>query len=89
MYNKTSRVSVRSAHVSKIAGLRANIPLLGEDKRATTNVQNGLVFFFFSLLKSLTFKRSPGGKMSEQNVENVWKSAETILPFSCCPLVFL
>ena len=30
---------------------------------ATTNVQNGLVFFFFcSFSKTLNFKKSPGGK---------------------------
>ena len=36
---------------------------LEEDKRATTNVQDGLVFFlFFSLFKKgLNFKKSPGG----------------------------
>ena len=33
-----------------------------EDKRATTNVQIGLVFFFsISFKKGLNFKRNPGG----------------------------
>ena len=63
-------------------------PLCGEDledKRATTNVQNGLVvFFLFSFKQGLNFKRSPG--RSVEKCEKVWKSAETILPFSC-PLV--
>ena len=45
-------------------------------------------FSFYSLKKGLNFKKSPGGKNSEK-CEKVWKSAETILPFSCCPLVFL
>ena len=70
-----------------------------EDKRATTNVQNRFVQFFFYLffsfvlleLKPLVLKGKVLG-------EKLWKSAkkckkcenyETILPFSCCPLVFL
>ena len=63
---------------------------LEEDKRATTNVQNGLVLFFlFSYKKeSLIFKKSPGGKALKK-CGKVWKSAETILPFTCFPSVFL
>ena len=70
-------------------------------QRATTNVQNGLVFSFYSLLFSkekLLLRESPEGKSVEkcENVSKsvekcgkVWKSADTILLFSCCPLVFL
>ena len=54
---------------------------LEEDKRATTNMQNGLVFVFLFSLKNFWGKRC-------ENVWKMWKSAETILPFSCCPLVF-
>ena len=36
---------------------------LEEDKRATTNVQNGLVFFSLFSKKGLKFERSPGGKV--------------------------
>ena len=70
-----------------------------EDKRATTNVQNRFAPFFllsFFLFyspwaKALCFEgESPGGwKLwkSAKKCENV-KNYETILPFSCCPLVF-
>ena len=41
---------------------------------ATTNVQNGLVFFFlFSYLKSLNFKRSPGEKFRKRVEKSVKK----------------
>ena len=72
---------------------------LEEDKRATTNVQNRFVqFFLLSFLlfcypwaKTLCFEgESPGGKILKK-CQKVWKSVknyETILPFSCCPLVF-
>ena len=72
-----------------------------EDKRATTNVQHldlssSFYYLFFSFvlieLKPFVLK----GKVPGKNYEKVWKSAknyaknyETILPFSCCPLVFL
>ena len=43
-------------------GLQATT-LLEEDKRATTNMQSGLVFLFlFSPKKNLNFKKSPGEK---------------------------
>ena len=70
-----------------------------EDKRATTNVQNRFVpFFLLSFLlfcspwaQTLCFQvESPGGKILKK-CQKVWKSVknyETILPFSCCPLVF-
>ena len=37
---------------------------LEEDKCATTNMQNGLVFFYFyfSFKERLNFKKSPGGE---------------------------
>ena len=47
---------------------------LEDDKRATTNVQDGLVFFFlFSFIflrKGLILRETPGGKKRE----HVWKS---------------
>ena len=53
------------------------------------------LFLFILFFKSLNFKRSPGGKFLKK-VWKVWKSAkkceksaETILPFSCCPSIFL
>ena len=64
-------------------------------RKATTNVQNGLVLFFLYDLKNAFIQRKILGKNSEkvwksvEKCEKVWKSAETILPFSCCPLVFL
>ena len=37
--------------------------VLEEDKHATTNMQKGLLFFFFILFqKGLDFKKGPGGK---------------------------
>ena len=70
-----------------------------EDKRATTNVQNRFVQFF--LLPFLIFcspwaktpcfeGESPGGKIMKkcEKVRKIMKKYETILPFSCCPLVF-
>ena len=48
------------------------------------------LFFSFVLLELKPFvfyKESPGGKNSE-NVPKSVKISETILPFSCCPLVF-
>ena len=71
---------------------RFRVQILEEDKRATTNVQNGLVFFFlFSLKKALILRNVLGGNFwkSVEKCQKVWKSAETILPVSCCPLVFL
>ena len=62
-----------------------------EDKRATTNVQNGLVFFFlFSLKRGLNLRKVLGETLgkSVEKCEKVRESAETILPFSCCPLDF-
>ena len=65
--------------------------LLEEDKRATTNVQNGLSFSFYSLEKGLNFKKSPGGNVLKkcEKVRKSVKIAEAILHFGCCPLVFL
>ena len=71
-----------------------------EDKRATTNVQNRFVqFFLLSFLlfcspcaETLCFEgESPGGKIMKkcQKVRKSARNYETILPFSCCPLVFL
>ena len=66
---------------------RNRAQLSEEDKRATTNVQNGLVFFFlfsfiiFSYLwtktavKPLNSKKSRGGKILK-NSEQVWKCVE-------------
>ena len=47
-------------------------------------------FLFLCSLKGLILKKSPGWKILKKcgKVRKVWKSAETILPFSCCPLVF-
>ena len=39
---------------------------LEEDKRATTNVQNGLVFFFYYLFKEALILRQVWGKISEK-----------------------
>ena len=73
---------------------------LEEDKRATTNVQNRFaLFFLLSFLlfcspwaKTLCFEgESPGGTIMKK-CQKLWKSvknSETILPFSCCPSVFL
>ena len=48
-----------------------------EEKRATTNVQNGLVFFFlFSLKKALNIRKS-GGQNSEK-CEKVWKVRKSV-----------
>ena len=72
---------------------------LEEDKRATTNVQNQFAFSFYYLffsfvlleLKTLCFEGfSLGGKIMKkcQEVPKSVKNYETILPFSCCPLIF-
>ena len=77
-----------------------------EDERATTNVQNGLVFFFLfsfilfsslgakTVVKPLNSKKKPWRINSKSakmcgKVPKKCKSAKTILPFSCCLLVFL
>ena len=47
-----------------------------EDKRATTNVQSGLVSFFLFSKKSLDFKKQHWGKKCEKSgksVKKVWK----------------
>ena len=50
-------------------------------------------FSFYSLFKKdLNFKRNPGGEILKKCEKKLWKSvksAKKILPFSCCPLVFL
>ena len=56
-------------------------------------------FPFFSFKKALILREVLTDKLfkkvwnnvekCEKSVKKVWKSAETILPFSCCPLVFL
>ena len=96
--------SVRDASSQSICRTEGN-PLkeqrvLEEDKRATTNVQHRFVLLFllsFLLFcshwaKTLCFEgESPGGKILKK-CEKVWESvkiSETILPFGCCPLVFL
>ena len=58
-----------------------------------------LIFELKQQQNPLILRKSRGGKNAEKTLkkcENVWtsakkceKSAETILPFSCCPLVFL
>ena len=69
------------------------------DKRATTVQHRFVLFFLLSFLlfcspwaKALCFEgERPGGKIRKM-CEKLWKSvknSETILPFSCCPLVFL
>ena len=57
--------------------------LLEDDKRATTNVQNGLVFSFYSVFLKPWFQESPGEKFwkSVEKCGKVWKSAETIFAF--------
>ena len=89
----------RKSLATSVAGLSL-VSHLGpnweEHKRATTDVQNGLVFvFLFSFTKALIIRKVLG-EMFWKSVKRcgkvwkkVWKSAETILPFSCCPLVFL
>ena len=62
---------------------------LEEDKRATTNVQNGLVFFFlFSATKTLILRENPEGKVLK-NCGKVWKSVDKCenMPKRFCPLV--
>ena len=61
---------------------------LEEDKRATTNVQNALVFFFFVLLKKTLILRKVLGENSEK-VWKVWKSVKKCqkVPKQFCPLV--
>ena len=48
-------------------------------------------FSFYYLQKGLNFKKNPGGKIlkNPKKCGKVRKSAEMILPFSCCHLVFL
>ena len=48
---------------------------LEEDKRATTNAQNGLVFFCLFSLKRPYFQESPGGKYLKKS-EKVWEGAK-------------
>ena len=95
-YCQTLREVLRtSLSVCSLEGI-LTLQVLEDDKRATTNVQNGLVLLlFFSYYKSLTLKKSPGGKLLKK-CEKVWKSLKKceqvpkpILPLSCCPLVFL
>ena len=79
--------------------------LFGKEFRRRTNVQQltcnsdascsfYYLFFSFVLIELKTFcfeEESPGGKTLKM-CEKVRKSvdnSETILPFSCCPLVFL
>ena len=61
-----------------------------EDKRATTNVQNGLVFFLlFSFILSregLNLKKSSWGKNCEKSVE---KRPKRFCPLVVALLVFL
>ena len=48
------------------------------------------LFFFFIILELKPFGfegESPGGKILKK-VPKIAKNYETILPFSCCPLVF-
>ena len=52
------------------------IPSLEEDKRATTNAQNGLVFFLLFSFKSLNCKKSPGGTILRRSMEKCEKSAK-------------
>ena len=119
----TSTPSLRGCVVSRHANLVVCIlyadalfcallrPFLEEDKCATTNEQNGLVFFFllsFGIFSSLWIKtvvkplilRKSSAEQFLKNSEKVWwkcaakcpkvwKQSETILPFGCCPLVFL
>ena len=59
-----------------------------EDKRATTNVQNGVVFFFLFSLKKPSFKEKSWGKSSEKMrkiVENCEKCEK--VPKRFCPLI--
>ena len=69
--------------------------VLEEDKRATTNVQNDLVFSFLFSVKGMNYQKSPGVKFLKmcekcgKSAKKVWKSAETILFFGCCPWVLL
>ena len=49
-----------------------------------------LVLIFFK--KALTLKKSRFWKIlksAEKGWKKLWKIAETILPFGCCPLAFL
>ena len=47
-----------------------------------------------TVVKPLNSKKNPGGKIMKkcekcgEKCQKVWKSAETILPFSCCPFSF-
>ena len=60
------------------------------------DLSNSFYYLFFSFvlieLKPFVFKGKVPGEKILKKCENVRKSAkdyETILPFSCCPLVFL
>ena len=50
---------------------------LEEDKRATTNVQNGLVFFFLLSKKNLNFKKNPRGEFLKM-CEEVWRITSSV-----------
>ena len=63
-----STLVIPQFHVERMFRKRPN---LEEDKRATTNVQNGLVFFF-SLKKALILRKSWG-----KHFEKVWKSVKS------------
>ena len=49
-------------------------------------------YFLFSYKKALLLRNLGGNILkkwkSVEKCDRVWKSTETILPFSCCPLVF-
>ena len=60
------------------------------------DLSNSFYYLFFSFvlieLKPFVLKGKVPGKILGKSVKKVRKSAknyETILPFSCCPLVFL
>ena len=90
--SKTLQRGLRNAGCSREkrqANILVTLFLLEEDKRATTDVQNGLVFLFvFSYKKSFTFKRSPGEiilKMCGKVRKSVTMCEQA--PKRFCPLV--
>ena len=93
-------VTIDASKVAKASTLQdCTTKIGGGQTLATTNVQNRFVqiflfYLFFSFvlleLKPFVLKGLTWGKIMKkcQKVPKNVKNYETILPFSCCPLVF-